>query len=404
MLGPYRPWRPFASICIVIGLTIGGVAISSMICGKAWAAQAFPHIVIDRASGSVLMENRAFDGWFPASLTKLMTIYVTLKALEAGEISDGSPVTVSKRAASEPPSKMGYAPGTKLRFDTALKILIVKSANDIAIAIAESVAGSLEAFVDRMNFQAKNLGMADTSFVNPNGLHDQRQFTSARDMALLGKHLLDEFPQYASYFSIPAIKAGQKVEMSYNLLLERFAGADGLKTGFVCPSGYNMVASATRNGRQLIAVVFGTNSQAERAIEAARLLLQGFERETGPAISNYNSAKPPVPPRSQRKAMCSEAALKARDDPAPGDVVINSALLSPRIPGAPLAVSTGGIDAPPSEAVLTAALAPEGRIPVPVKRPEYDRVDFDGVAIDGAVALRGTLPLPKTRPIPALPQ
>jgi D-alanyl-D-alanine carboxypeptidase len=305
-----------------------------------------------------------------------MTIYVTLRALAAGEISPGSPVTISAKASREPPSKMGYKPGTQLRFDTALKVLIVKSANDVAMAMAESVAGSEAAFVERMNAEAQRLGMADSRFANPNGLHDPAQFTTTRDIALLAKHIIDEFPQYAPYFAIPAIKAGDKVEHSFNLLLERFTGADGMKTGFVCASGYNMVASATRNGRQLIAVVFGTDSQTDRAVEAARLLLQGFEKAGGPNIETFVSGRPAVAPRSQRARMCSETALKERYDLMPGDMVISSPLLNPRVEGIPVAISTGGIDAPPSSSALAAAnttgkQGPKGRIPVPTKRPAY---------------------------------
>ncbi len=344
-----------------------------------------PAIVIDRQTGSVLLENRAFDRWYPASLTKLMTIYVTLRALAAGEIAPGSPVTISQKAAREQPSKMFYAPGTQLRFDTALKILIVKSANDVAMAMAESVAGSEAAFVARMNAEAARIGMTDSQFANPNGLHDPAQYTSARDMALLARRIVEEFPQYAPYFAIPAIKAGEKVEHSYNLLLERFDGADGLKTGFVCASGYNMVASATRGGRQVIAVVFGTNSQTDRAVEAAQLLLQGFEQQGGPPIETHRSGKPPVAPKSQRSKMCSEAALTARYDPAPGDVVIKSPVLSKRAAGQPVAVSTGGVDAPPSPAVWQASQAaaektakasagksPVKGIPIPTRRPAYN--------------------------------
>lgn len=365
---------PFSRLAMVAAIVLLGLSMAL----PAAAQSRLPSIVIDTRSGSVLLENRAFDRWYPASLTKLMTVYVTLRALAAGEISPGSPVTISQKAAREQPSKMGYAPGTQLRFDTALKILIVKSANDVAMAMAESVAGSEAAFVTRMNAEARRIGMVDSQFANPNGLHDPAQFTSARDMALLARQILTEFPQYAPYFAIAAIKAGEKIEHSYNLLLERFAGADGMKTGFVCASGYNMVASATRNGRQVIAVVFGTNSQTDRAVEAARLLLQGFERDSGPSVETYLSARPAVAPKSQRARICSESAVKARYDPAPGDVVINSPLLDARVPGAAVAVSTGGIDAPPSPAMAAAAaeaaaaaIAPKGRIPIPTRRPQY---------------------------------
>lgn len=356
-----------ATILLALLLVFGPAA-------KTAAAARLPYIVIDRVSGEVLLENRSFDRWYPASLTKLMTVYVTLRAISAGEIAPGSPVVVSKRAAGEPPSKMGYAPGTQLRFDTALKILIVKSANDIAVAVAESVAGTVDGFVDRMNAEAARLGLRDTRFANPNGLHDTGQYTSVRDMAVLSRQILDEFPNYAGYFAIPAIRAGEKIDHSYNLLLERFSGANGMKTGFVCASGYNMVASATRNGRQIIAVVFGTDSQTDRAVTAATLLMQGFEKNGGPSLAAFVSSAPPVAPKSQRKTMCSEAALKARYDPAPGDMVINSPILKTRIAANPQLVTTGGIDGPPSktvsDALETAAFAPRGKIPIPTRRPK----------------------------------
>jgi D-alanyl-D-alanine carboxypeptidase len=358
--------------CIIVAmyaLLALGIGIAGLPRTAAGQTQA-PSIVIDRATGAVLEQNKPFNRWFPASLTKLMTVYVTMRALAGGEIAPGSPVTVSARAAKEPPSKMGYAPGTSLRVDTALKIVIVKSANDIAIALAESVAGSEPAFVGRMNAEAKRLGMADTQFANPNGLHDPAQFTTVRDMALLARQILMEFPQYAPYFSIPAISDSGKVESSFNLLLERFPGADGMKTGFVCASGYNIVASATRNGRQVIAVVFGTTSQTERAVEGARLLLKGFETTSGPLLETLVRQGPPIPPRSQRQKICSETAASQRVDLMPADMVINSPFLSARVQGNPVPISTGGVDAPASEAALTVSLAPKGRIPVPVRRPD----------------------------------
>jgi D-alanyl-D-alanine carboxypeptidase len=362
-----------------------------------------PSIVIDRATGSVLAQNKPFNRWFPASLTKLMTVYVTMRALASGEIAPGSPVTVSPRAAKEPPSKMGYPPGTSLRVDTALKIVIVKSANDIAIALAESVGGSEPAFVARMNTEAKRLGMADTQFANPNGLHDPAQFTTVRDMALLARQILIEFPQYASYFSIPAISDNGKVESSFNLLLERFPGADGMKTGFVCASGYNMVASATRNGRQVIAVVFGTTSQTERAVEGAKLLVKGFETASGPPLETLVRQGPPIPPRSQRQKICSETAANQRVDLMPADMVINSPLLSARVAGAPVAISTGGVDSPASEAALTVSLAPKGRVPVPVRRPDAiaTRIDdaFAASEVEQATnAGAPRIPVPERRP------
>ena len=352
-------------------------------------------MVVDRASGQVLLENRAFDRWYPASLTKLMTLYVTLRAIAAGELAAGSPVTMSKNAAAAPPSKTGYAPGTVVRVDTAMTILIVKSANDMAVALAESVAGSVPAFVERMNAEASRLGMTDSRFVNPSGLHNSQQYTSARDMALLARQILDEFPQMVPVFAIPAISEAGKREYSYNLLLERFPGADGMKTGFVCASGYNIVASATRGGRQVLAVVFGADSQTDRAVEAARLLLQGFERQGGPSLMQFARSGEPIAARNQTSRMCSEQARKARIDLQPEDMKIDSALLLPRTPGRIVAISKGGVDAPPAAAVLAASSTIKGRIPVPTPRPDRVRLDVDGEP--SAPALRGSVPVPQRR-------
>ncbi|MEZ5871234.1 MAG: D-alanyl-D-alanine carboxypeptidase family protein [Nitratireductor sp.] len=365
--------------------------------GASRANNAEPSIVIDAGSGAVLSGNRAFDRWYPASLTKLMTVYVTMQAIRSGEIAPGSPVTMSKLAASQPPSKMGFAPGIRLRVDTALQILVVKSANDVAIALAESVAGSVPLFVERMNAAAKSLGMADSHFANPNGLHSAEQYSSARDLAVLSRRIFSEFPQFSKIFSVPAIRYGDEVDYSYNLLLERFDGADGMKTGFICASGYNMVASATRNGRHLIAVVLGAFSQTDRAVEAARLLLAGFEANGGEPVDSYINSGAAVQPVSKRATICSKSAYETRYDPGAGAAKIDSPLLGPRRNvGSPLVVTTGGIDAPPSEAFLTAALAPKSKVPVPQPRPGSR--DIDGERVTSLPAIRGSIPLPVKRP------
>ena len=235
-----------------------------------------PYVLVDAATNEVLAQNRLHERWHPASLTKLMTAYVTFRAIEFGEITAGSPVTMTSAATKAPPSKMGYKKGTQLRFDMALRILIVKSANDVAVALAESLAGNVEAFVTRMNLEAKRLGLENTQFTNANGLHSKSQYVSARDMVILSSAIWNEFPQYRSIFETPTIQTSKRKYTSYNLLLERFDGTTGMKTGFVCASGYNIVASVERGGRRLVAVILGANSQTERAEVAARLFLKGF--------------------------------------------------------------------------------------------------------------------------------
>ena len=240
------------------------------------AAAATPALVIDVDSGKVLYAERATDPWYPASITKLMTAYVALSAVREGRVSLSTPLAMSEFAHSMPPSKMGFPPGTELTLDNALKIIMVKSANDVSVTIAEGIGGSVEGFADLMNAAAQRLGMRESRFVNPHGLPDERQQTSARDMAILGRALLREFPEHAGYFHIGAIKFGRRIMNNHNGLMGRYAGADGMKTGFICASGFNVVASATRNGRRLITVVMGSTSAAERTVKAAALFDHGF--------------------------------------------------------------------------------------------------------------------------------
>ena len=357
-----------------------------------------PYVLVDTAGNRVLAANRIDDRWHPASLTKLMTAYVTFRAIGRGEISPGSPVTVTANAAKVPPSRMGYPKGTTLRFDTALQILIVKSANDVAVALAESLAGTVPAFVARMNEEAQRLGLQNTRFVNPNGLHDTGQYVSARDMVILSSAIWNEFPQYREFFETPTIKAGDRLYTSYNLLLERFDGATGMKTGFVCAAGYNIVASAERNGRRLVAVVLGASSQTERADLAARLLLKGFATPEGRAMGEIIHPAAPVKPVNMRPVLCTEAARQSRYDPASETAVIKSEWLHPRkVTRQPVIVATGGIDGDPSPAWLARAFMPS-RVPLPVKRPDYSVVSVDGEAIASDTLLRGTVPVPIRRP------
>ena len=171
---------------------------------------------------------------------------------------------------------MGFKVGTTVTVDNALKMLMVKSANDIAVTIAEGVGGSIEGFADMMNANARRLGMTQSNFVNPNGLPAENHVTSARDLGILARALIKEFPEDDFYWHIHSIRYGNRIMHNYNSLIDRYPGADGMKTGFICASGFNVVASATRNGRRLIAIVLGAYSGAVRAQKAAQLLERGF--------------------------------------------------------------------------------------------------------------------------------
>ena len=233
-------------------------------------------LLIDAQSGKVLQAENATYPWYPASTSKLMTTYVTLKAVKDGRISFDTLLTVSPNAVAQTPSKMGFRSGVTVTVDNALKMLLVHSANDIAVVLAEGVSGSIEKFADEMNATSQRLGMTQSSWVNPNGLPAEGQITSARDLGILARALMHDFPEYDFYWHIPAIKFGRRVMTNYNKLLAEYPGADGMKTGFICSSGFNLVASATRGDRRLIAIVLGAPSSAARTAKAAAMLEHGF--------------------------------------------------------------------------------------------------------------------------------
>ncbi len=239
-------------------------------------AQAEALLVIEADTGKVLQAENATYPWYPASVTKLMTAYVTLKAVKEGRLTLDKLVTVSPTAASQAPSKMGFKPGTQLTIDNALKMMMVKSANDMAVVLAEGVGGSIDGFSAEMNKNAQRLGMTQTSYVNPNGLPADGQITSARDLGILARAIIRDLPEYEYFMHIPAIKFGRRITPNFNKLIGRYPGADGMKTGFICASGFNLVATATRNNKRLIAVVLGAQSSAQRAVKAAQLLERGF--------------------------------------------------------------------------------------------------------------------------------
>ena len=238
-----------------------------------------------------------------------MTIYVTLQAVKNKRITLDTLFTVSARAASQAPSKIGFKPGTQVTVDNALKILMVKSANDMAVVLAEGVSGSVEDFSAEMNSTSKNLGMTQSNWVNPNGLPADEQITSARDLAILARALIHDFPEYDMYWHIPAIQLGKKYMRNYNTLIGRYEGADGMKTGFICASGFNLVATASRNGKRLIAVVLGSPSSPYRAAKAAGLLERGFHRGPlswlSPSLGTVKSLQPiNAAPPDLRDEMC----------------------------------------------------------------------------------------------------
>src|SRR4029078_6891113 len=257
----------------------------------------------------VLHAENATYPWYPASVTKLMTAYTTLRAIKEGGLSLNTLLPISRNAAAQQPTKMGFAAGTNVTVDNALKMLMVKSANDIAVAIAEGVGGSIAGFADLMNANARRLGMSQSNFVNPNGLPAENHISSARDLGILARALIREFPEYDRHWHISSIRYGSRVMRNYNSLIDRYPGADGMKTGFICASGYNVVASATRNGRRLIAVILGSWSGAVRAQKAAQLLERGFNSGglswLTPSLGTVDALAPiDAQPPNLREEMC----------------------------------------------------------------------------------------------------
>jgi D-alanyl-D-alanine carboxypeptidase len=244
------------------------------------ASAAGPSLLFDVSSGKVLYAEDQDNQWHPASLTKLMTAYLAFEAVKNGKLALTQKITCSAVANAEPPSKVGLPIGGELTVDKALQALIIKSANDVAVMLAEAIGGSEGDFVAKMNAAAQRLGMSRTKFVNPNGLPADDQVTTARDLAKLSRAIVTDFPEFAHYWSMPQMRLGKNRVRSHNGLLDTVEGADGMKTGFTCDSGFNIVASATRDGRRLVAVVLGDSSIADRNTRAAGLLEYGF-RQTG---------------------------------------------------------------------------------------------------------------------------
>jgi len=290
-------------------LLLGLAAASLLSMAAATRAQAEAQLLIEASTGKVLHAENATYPWYPASVTKLMTAYTTLRAIKEGRASFDTLLTMSRNAVAQQPTKMGFKLGTRVTIDNALKMLMVKSANDIAVTIAEGIGGSIEGFADMMNANARRLGMSQSNFVNPNGLPAENHVTSARDLGILARALIREFPESDSYWHISAIRYGNRVLHNYNSLIDRYPGADGMKTGFICASGFNVVASATRNGRRLIAIVLGSYSGAVRAQKAAQLLERGFNSGglswLTPSLGTVDALAPiDAQPPNLREEMC----------------------------------------------------------------------------------------------------
>jgi D-alanyl-D-alanine carboxypeptidase len=323
-------------------------------------------LVVEADTGKVLQAENATYPWYPASVTKMMTAYVALKAVKDGRLALDSLLTVSPVAAAQSPSKMGLRPGTQVTVENALAMMMVKSANDMAVVLAEGVGGSIDGFSAQMNQAAQRLGMTQTSYVNPNGLPADGQITSARDLAILARAIIRDLPEYEYFYHIPSIRYGRRVTNNFNHLIGRYPGADGFKTGFICASGYNLVGSATRNGKRLIAVVLGSTSGRQRAVRAAQLLERGFANNTlswlRPSLGTVDNLVPiDASPPNLRDEMCGGKRKRPASDEDDDSVASNAGNASSSGETA-ITFFTAGLQPPmakPSELLAGGAAASE---------------------------------------------
>lgn len=345
------------------------VAITALLAASPLRAAPYASIVIDARTGEVLYSENADTRLHPASLTKMMTLYIAFEEIQRGNISLDTMVTVSKHAAAQPPSRLGLRSGQKISLRNLIRAAAIKSANDAATAIGEAISGNEADFARRMTRTAKALGMSNTTFKNANGLTAQGHLSSARDMTILGRHLFYDFPQYYNLFSRRSVDAGlATVNNTNRRFLDAYEGADGIKTGYTVAAGFNLTASADRGGKRLIATIFGGKSTADRNAKMMKLLDLGFGKAprnapvNPPAAPSYQGGEDmlvadtdiPVTPDGAGKTVRAsmQIATSLRPQARPG---------AASAPPETVVATAEAVDAMQSgiEGALAAALAPE---------------------------------------------
>jgi D-alanyl-D-alanine carboxypeptidase len=262
-------------------IALAGALLWALCAGPAAAGAA---LVFDAEDGHVLYAEDPDSPWYPASLTKMMTAYLAFEAIRDRRATSDTKIFISQNAHKQPPTRLGLKVGKDLTLMDALRALIMRSANDVAVAIAETLGGDESSFVKQMNQKAADLGMLRTHFINPHGLPAEQQVTTARDMALLSQALLRDYPEHAPLFAETQAQIGKITIGTHNAILVSYPGGDGIKTGFTCASGYNLAASATRDGHRLVAIVLGEPTSAARTMRASALLEHGFKSRDWKAL------------------------------------------------------------------------------------------------------------------------
>ncbi len=272
--------------------------------------------VMDADTGRVLYSRNANKKLHPASLTKLMTLLMVFDALERGNLGLHSRIRISQHAASMPPSKLNLPAGSTIKVNDAILALVTKSANDIAVALAEKLGGTESNFSYMMNRKARSLGMRNTRFKNASGLHHPKQVSTARDMAILARVMVTDYKKYYHYFSVKSFSYDGTTYSNHNKLMKSYEGMDGMKTGYIRQSGFNLVASAVRGNHRLIGIVFGGRTGKSRNAHMKRLLDNGFERVIGIYILANEAPIPKRKPLQQHDNQYSLASLKTYSEPA----------------------------------------------------------------------------------------
>lgn len=327
---------------IVNSLTI--LILVFMLPHEGWAATKkssgnpkYASIVLDAESGEVLSERYANKKLHPASLTKVMTLLLLFEALENGSVRLNDKIMISSHAASQQPSKLGLQAGSSIRVEDAILSVVTKSANDIAVAIGEHLAGSESRFAQRMTRRAHDIGMSNTTFKNASGLHNPAQVSSARDMAALARYVLIRYPNYYRYFGTKQFTYRGKTMTNHNRLMNTYPGMDGFKTGFINASGFNLIASARHGNKRLIGVVFGGRTWKSRNDHMASLLNTGFSQLSDVRYANKSNGGNVV-------ALAAPVAQKPLPLPVPKPVFRTTSDSSAQEPSAPQNTSLASLD------------------------------------------------------------
>jgi D-alanyl-D-alanine carboxypeptidase len=357
---------------------IATLIVALMMLVVAPAAQAssdsrYAAYVMDARTGQVLFSRNSDARRYPASLTKMMTLYMLFEAVEAKRVGLNSQVPFSANATNEPPTKLGVRTGGSIPVDTAIKALVTRSANDVSTALAELIGGSEANFARMMTAKAKHLGMNSTQFRNAHGLPNNQQFTTARDMAILGVALREHFPQHYHYFSTRSFQYGKQRINTHNRMFGRVEGVDGIKTGFIRASGFNLVTSVRDNGRSVVAVVMGGQSARSRDDHMAALIREHLPRASRSGGGNLVAGRQTTP-RAAVAAVASVAtrsfALPTGDIPMPSvrpatEMPLVAYAPEPTAPKMPIQEPIAATAAPVAAGAFSAAPRPSASVPIP---------------------------------------